>query len=86
MLDDQHNVQTDLFIGGENRDAENGRTYDLHNPARPDELVGRAAMASAQDVDAAVKAAHAAFPVWSQVSFAERADMLRAAAKALTGM
>lgn len=69
-------VTTQLFINGEIRDATGGATYPIHNPARPEELVGHAAAASADDVDAAVKAAHAAFPGWSATSYAERASLL----------
>ena len=76
-------VRTGLFIGGELRDAEGGRVYDLHNPARPAELVGHAASATAQDVDQAVKAAHAAFPAWSALSYTDRGAFLLKIADAL---
>ena len=69
-------VTTGIYIDGVARPAEAGRTYELFNPARPDELVGHAALASKNDVDAAVKAAHAAFPAWSRTSYAERAAKL----------
>ncbi len=69
-------VTTGIYIDGVARPAEAGRTYELFNPARPDELVGHAALASKNDVNAAVKAAHAAFPAWSRTSYAERAAKL----------
>lgn len=69
-------VTTQLFINGEIRGAEGGATYPIHNPARPDELVGHAASASPRDVDAAVQGAHAAFASWSATSYSERAAML----------
>ncbi|MGR3660995.1 MAG: aldehyde dehydrogenase family protein [Paracoccaceae bacterium] len=75
---------TNLFINGEYRPAHNGRTYDIMNPARPSELVGHAAAGSKQDVEAAVQAANTAFPLWSALSFGERADILRTIAKQLT--
>jgi len=50
-------ITTDIFIGGSNRPASNGAVYDLFNPARPTELVGHAAAATRDDVDAAVRAA-----------------------------
>ena len=78
-------VTTEMFIDGESRAAAGGRTYDLYNPARPTELVGHAAAANANDVDAAVTAAHAAFPAWAKLGFEERAARLHAIAKALTG-
>lgn len=77
-------VRTKLFIDGEERPAHGGREYGQFNPARPKELVGHAALSAPKDVDAAVKAAHAAFPAWSVLSFAERADLLRKIAAALT--
>jgi acyl-CoA reductase-like NAD-dependent aldehyde dehydrogenase len=76
-------LETPIFIGGEPRPASSGASYELYNPARPTELVGRAAMAGKEDVDAAVKAAHAAYPAWSALSFGERAEMMRNVAKAI---
>ncbi|MGI9390666.1 MAG: aldehyde dehydrogenase family protein [Boseongicola sp.] len=69
-------VTTGLYINGETRPAHANRLYDIHNPARPDELVGQAAAANATDVDAAVNAAHAAFPAWSALSYQDRASYL----------
>lgn len=76
-------VTTKLFTGGKSHPAASGRTYDLFNPARPDELVGRAAAADAEDVNRAVEAAHAAFPAWSALSYGERAGALMTIADAL---
>ena len=67
---------TGLYIDGLTRPAEGGRRYELFNPARPDELVGHAALASTNDVDNAVQSAHDAFPAWSRTSYAERAVLL----------
>ncbi len=69
-------ITTGIYIDGVVKPAEGGRTYDQFNPARPDELVGQAALASLNDVDDAVTAAHAAFPAWSRLSYAERAAKL----------
>ena len=77
-------VSTNLFIDGDDLPAEGGRNYALYNPARPAELVGHAAAASSVDVDKAVKAAHSAFPAWSALTHAERAEKLRAVAAALS--
>ncbi|MEM7378461.1 MAG: aldehyde dehydrogenase family protein, partial [Pseudomonadota bacterium] len=74
---------TALFIDGSERPAHGDARYAIHNPARPTELVGYAADASAQDVDDAVRAAHAAFPSWSRLSHGERATRLRQVADAL---
>ncbi len=70
-------ITTELFIDGEARPSATGRTYEIHNPARPSELVGHAAAADASDIDAAARAAHAAFPAWSALSYDDRATYLR---------
>jgi aldehyde dehydrogenase (NAD+) len=49
-----------LYIDGELRDAENGATFDVINPW-DGKVVGKAANASAADVDAAIAAARRAF-------------------------
>ncbi|WP_254656275.1 aldehyde dehydrogenase family protein [Jannaschia sp. CCS1] len=77
-------VETHLFVDGEARPASAGRLYPIYNPARPDELVGHAAAADADDVDAAVRAADAAFPAWSSRTYTERAELLIAIADALS--
>lgn len=77
-------ITTDVFIDGEARKASDGKVYDIFNPARPSELVGHAAAATANDVDDAVHAAHNAFPAWSKLSYGERAAKLREIAAALT--
>ncbi len=77
-------VTTGIFINGEPRKASDGAVYDLFNPARPSELVGHAAAASREDMNAAVEAAHAAFPAWAELGFEERARRLRDIARALT--
>ena len=69
-------IETQLYIAGEVRAASNNEVYALKNPARPDELVGHAASATIDDVNAAVLAADKAFPAWSALSYAERADYL----------
>ena len=76
-------VTTDLFINGVAGPAAGGAIYQLVNPARPSEVVGHAAAASRDDVDAAMRAAHDAFPAWSSLSMAERAAHLRHVAEHL---
>jgi acyl-CoA reductase-like NAD-dependent aldehyde dehydrogenase len=73
-----------LFIAGWRVPASGGRTYAVHNPARPGEVVGHAALASREDVDSAFAAAQRAFPAWSALSYAERAGYLRRIAERLT--
>lgn len=79
----QSDTRTELFIGGEERTPVKSGYYQLHNPARPGELVGEAASSTPEDVDAACQAAHAAFPAWAALSYAERADYLRKIAEYL---
>ncbi|MDH4188594.1 MAG: aldehyde dehydrogenase family protein [Betaproteobacteria bacterium] len=74
---------TNLIIDGKWTAAQGESRYDICNPARPDELVGCAAMASREDVDRAVRAAHAAWPAWSKLSYAQRAAYLKQIADAL---
>ena len=76
--------RTELFIAGEPRASVGKEYYDVHNPARPNELVGRAALATVDDINLAVEAAHDAFPAWSALSYHERAEYLRNIAKVLT--
>jgi aldehyde dehydrogenase (NAD+) len=56
------------FIGGEWRVASSGRTFEQRNPAFLHEVTGSFADSSATDVDAAIEAAHAAFPAWRALS------------------
>ena len=64
-----------LYIGGQWRDAEGGKTFDVYNPANG-EFMCKVAAASKQDVDDAVKAAWKAFPAWKKTSITERATIL----------
>ena len=64
-----------LYIGGKWRDAEDGKTFDVYNPANG-EFMCKCAAASKADVDDAVKAAWDAFPEWKKTSPAERAAIL----------
>src|SRR3954451_19542729 len=57
-------------------------TLEIANPGTG-ELVGRATKAGADEVDAAVRSAHAAFPEWARRGYAERGAVLRAGAEAL---
>lgn len=77
-------TRTELYINGEERQPADKKYYQLHNPACPEVCVGEAASATAADVDAACKAAHAAFPAWAALSYAERADYLKKIAAHLT--
>ena len=69
-------VETLLFTDGEWRSAASGRSFEVRNPARPSEIVGRAAAGSAEDTRAAIEAAHRAFPAWAALSYEQRAGYL----------
>lgn len=70
-----------LIINGERCEPVSGRYDDVINPATG-EVVGRAAMGGAADVDAAVSAARAAFENrrWREMSPADRSKILYACA------
>src|ERR671936_251911 len=71
------------FVGGEWRPSLSGRTYEKRNPWRPSEVVGEFPASGADDVDAAVEAAAAAFPEWARLAPARRAAIMLAAADAV---
>ena len=71
-------VPTQLFINGEWRDAAEGKTFDVTNPATG-ETIATVADASPADGDAALAAAHAAQAEWAAVPARERSEMLRKA-------
>jgi aldehyde dehydrogenase (NAD+) len=68
---------TQLLIGGKFQDALSGRTFPTINPAT-EELIANVAEADAQDVDAAVQAARAAFQhkSWQNMKARERSKLL----------
>ncbi len=63
--------------------AESGNTFEIRNPADRNEIVGRAPDSSAADVDAAVRAARAAFPAWAATPAPKRGEILYRAAELL---
>src|SRR3990172_3033428 len=65
-----------MFINGTWADALSGRTYEVKNPANG-RLVDAAPEAGKEDVEAAVKAAQAAFPAWADTAPDDRAAILR---------
>ena len=67
-----------LLIAGE--PVESDGWIDVHPPAAPSVLMGRAAMADAGHVDRAVATAREAFPGWRDTSARRRAGVLRRAA------
>ncbi len=70
---------TQLFIDGSWRDAADGRTLAVHNPASGAEI-GRVAHAGRADLDAALAAAQKGFATWRDMTPAERSKLMRKAA------
>ena len=65
----------DHWIDGTSAAGSGTRTAPVYNPATG-VVSTQVRLASAADVDAAVAAARAAFPAWSQVSLAKRQQVL----------
>ena len=72
------------YIGGQWRDAASGETFEDRNPARRSDLIGRFPKSSAEDVDAAVAAARAAYDGWRLTPAPQRGDILRRLGDILT--
>jgi len=75
-------IQRGAYYGGTWHEPKNGRYAEQTNPGTGDSL-GRAADSGAEDIDAAVGAAKAAFAEWRRVPPLERARMLKGIARVL---
>lgn len=64
-----------MFIGGVWREASDGRTIDVLNPAT-EQVVAQVPNASDADLDDALAAAASGFAVWRRTAPADRADVL----------
>jgi benzaldehyde dehydrogenase (NAD) len=82
MESDVDLVQLDLVIGGANKAASDGRTFERRNPVT-NTVVTRAAAASVGDAIAAADAAEAALPAWAALGPNARRAALNKAADAL---
>jgi aldehyde dehydrogenase (NAD+) len=71
------------LIGGKWVAARSGKTFENRNPARPSDLIGTFPSSGPDDVDAAVKAAAAAFASWRLVPAPRRAEVILRAAEIL---
>ncbi len=71
-------VPTKLFLGGEWRDASDGATLEVDNPATG-EVIAKVASASIADGKRALDAAEKAFPAWAAAKPRERGEVLRKA-------
>jgi betaine-aldehyde dehydrogenase len=75
-------AQRGAYYGGQWHEPKSGRTADQINPGTGESL-GSAADCGADDIDAAVTAAKAAFKEWRRVPPLERAKMLKEIARVL---
>ena len=73
-------LERGIFVDGRAHALE-GEALTITNPVTG-ELVGRAANASPEAVDAVVRLAHAALPEWSRRGYADRGALLHACAQA----
>jgi alpha-ketoglutaric semialdehyde dehydrogenase len=71
------------FIGGEFVASSAGKTFERRNPADQRDLVGVFPDSGAEDVQAAVAAAKAAYPAWKKVPAPRRGEILLRAAELL---
>ncbi|UPK93189.1 hypothetical protein LCI18_004124 [Fusarium solani-melongenae] len=75
-------IENRLFINGEFVPSKSGRTFEVVNPAT-EKVAANVFEADIADVDAAVAAAKAAFPAWSELPASERGAYLFKLADAL---
>jgi aldehyde dehydrogenase (NAD+) len=68
-------IEDRLFINGEFVPSKAGKKFDVFNPAT-EKLAASVYEALPEDVDAAVAAAKAAFPAWSELGAVERASYI----------
>jgi len=76
-LDSAFGQRHPLFVAGADRTPADWATR--HSPIDADLVLGQFPLADAGDVDAAMQAAHEAYPAWRALPVAERAALLRKA-------
>ncbi len=67
------------LIGGKEKDAESGKSFENRNPADWNEVVGTFPKSDKRDVDAAVEAAKQAYREWSLYPAPKRGDIVKKA-------
>jgi succinate-semialdehyde dehydrogenase/glutarate-semialdehyde dehydrogenase len=77
------NLKNQLYIGGEWRDASDGGTFDVLNPA-DETVLSTVASGTVEDAMACLDAAEAAFKPWAAKSPRERGEILRRAFELFT--
>ncbi len=80
-MDRCHDLQVDLWIN--NCDISTKNYTDVYDPGRLTDRIGRAPVASVEDVDRAVQAAHQAFLRWRKLETKERIAQVMSAAGVL---
>ena len=75
-------IEDRLFINGEFVPSISGKKFDVYNPTT-EKVSASVYEASVEDVDAAVSAAKAAFPAWSELDALQRGHYLNKWADAL---
>lgn len=70
-------VRDKFFINGTWASPSNDQALDVVNPAT-EQVIGTVPLGTSEDIDRAVKAAHQAFPAWSDTEPSVRADYLDA--------
>lgn len=75
-LSDPDLLRSRCPIGGQWRDADNGRSCEVINPATG-LVMGRVPDMGADETRQAIEAAHSAFPAWAKKTAKERAQLLR---------
>jgi aldehyde dehydrogenase (NAD+) len=76
-IDNTMSTKYQNLINGKWVDAQSGETFESRNPANWSEIVGTLPKSNAADVEAAVKAARAAYEKWRLVPAPARGDIMR---------
>lgn len=71
------------FINGKFVPAKSGLSYENRNPAETDDLIGVFPSSNAEDVNDAVQAAKAAYPMWRALPVPKRGEIIRRATEIL---
>jgi len=72
-----------MIVGGESREAADGRWIVVENPAKRGSRIAEVPRANEQDVDSAVRIAHEAFLTWRKVAPRERGRLISRIADAM---
>jgi succinate-semialdehyde dehydrogenase/glutarate-semialdehyde dehydrogenase len=75
---------TQLFVAGEWRDAADGGTFDVANPATG-QILAKVADGGYADMGRAIDGAAAAQPAWAAIPAVQRGEIIRAAARIMAG-